>query len=271
MSLGIYPPVSPLLSGFVKCYWTLRTGAGQSRTQQRVIPSGEIQMMFHTGRAFEEQLPGGTVIKQPDSFVCGHKAVFSDVIAGEGSDMLAVVFYPWGLRAFVPFPVSETFNHLVSISEIFSTGVEALEEELRKPGSTIRGRIRAVERFLIERLRPENANMLQRVAESLQSLMNDTAECSVESLAENSFMSIRSLQRSYSDVAGAAPRYFIRIARLRRFLDSLHQQTDALLTGLAYKAGFADQAHLVHECRKLTGMSPGQIRSLMQAGEPGSG
>jgi AraC-like DNA-binding protein len=46
--------------------------------------------------------------------------------------------------------------------------------------------------------------------------------------------------------------------RLRRFL-ALGEEAGGGLATLAAEAGYADQAHLTRECRRLTGRTPAEL------------
>ncbi|MGZ5926613.1 MAG: AraC family transcriptional regulator, partial [Rhizomicrobium sp.] len=50
------------------------------------------------------------------------------------------------------------------------------------------------------------------------------------------------------------------ILRFQRYLEFARTQHREPAAGLAAAAGYADQAHLVRECRRLTLRTPGRIR-----------
>ncbi|WP_306391777.1 helix-turn-helix domain-containing protein [Telluria beijingensis] len=77
-------------------------------------------------------------------------------------------------------------------------------------------------------------------------------------------MSERTLRRRFGESFGYGPRTLERILRYQRFLRSLRAPTTATgaLAALALDAGYADQAHLVRESRRLSGYTPGQWQRL---------
>lgn len=69
-------------------------------------------------------------------------------------------------------------------------------------------------------------------------------------------MSERTLRRRFEDAFGYGPKTLDRILRFHRYRRLQRQQGDASTALLAIEAGYADQAHLIRESRRLTGVTP---------------
>ena len=67
----------------------------------------------------------------------------------------------------------------------------------------------------------------------------------------------RQLRRRFADAVGYGPKTLQRILRFQRFLALAQTRTD--LARLAFEAGYADQAHLTRECRRLAGRTPAEL------------
>ncbi|TIW11321.1 MAG: AraC family transcriptional regulator, partial [Mesorhizobium sp.] len=72
-------------------------------------------------------------------------------------------------------------------------------------------------------------------------------------------MSERTLRRRFEDAFGYGPKTLDRILRFHRFRRMLRQQGEASTALLAIEAGYADQAHLIRESRRLTGVTPSAL------------
>ena len=70
-------------------------------------------------------------------------------------------------------------------------------------------------------------------------------------------MSERQLRRRFADAVGYGPKTLARVLRFQRFLALAGRGDD--LAGLAFEAGYADQAHLTRECRRLSGRTPAEL------------
>jgi AraC-like DNA-binding protein len=67
----------------------------------------------------------------------------------------------------------------------------------------------------------------------------------------------RQLRRRFADAVGYGPKTLQRILRFQRFLALSESESD--LAWLAVEAGYADQAHLTRECRRLSGLPPAAL------------
>jgi AraC-like DNA-binding protein len=83
-------------------------------------------------------------------------------------------------------------------------------------------------------------------------------------LARALAMSERTLRRRFDDCFGYGPKTLDRILRYQRFL-RMARETSEPTAVLAVEAGYADQAHLIGESRRLTGSTPLQLDRLMRA------
>jgi AraC-like DNA-binding protein len=79
-------------------------------------------------------------------------------------------------------------------------------------------------------------------------------------LADDLALSERQLERRFRESVGYGPKTLQRVLRFRRFLSALDDEHD--LARLAYSSGYADQAHLTRESRRLAGLSPAELRRL---------
>jgi AraC-like DNA-binding protein len=83
----------------------------------------------------------------------------------------------------------------------------------------------------------------------------------VEALGSSVGLGERQLRRRFADAVGYGPKTLQRVLRFQRFL-AIAQREDDLAT-VAFAAGYADQAHLTRECRRLAGLPPA---ALLRAG-----
>ncbi|HET8728754.1 MAG TPA: helix-turn-helix domain-containing protein, partial [Alphaproteobacteria bacterium] len=72
-------------------------------------------------------------------------------------------------------------------------------------------------------------------------------------------ISERGLRRRCHDAFGYGPKTLDRILRFQRFLRLARHPGEARLSILAHEAGYADQAHLAREVRRLSGLSPSMV------------
>jgi AraC-like DNA-binding protein len=75
----------------------------------------------------------------------------------------------------------------------------------------------------------------------------------------------RHLRRVIRETTGRGPKYFQRVRRLHYAVSLAEATPSCDWAALAARAGYYDQAHLIHEFTELTGVTPAQLRSERQA------
>jgi AraC-like DNA-binding protein len=88
----------------------------------------------------------------------------------------------------------------------------------------------------------------------------------VDALGGQLGVSERQLRRRFADAVGYGPKTLARVLRFQRFLELARSGDD--LARLALSAGYADQAHLTRETRRLASRTP---RELLLAGATPAG
>lgn len=84
---------------------------------------------------------------------------------------------------------------------------------------------------------------------------------SVENLARRLNEDPRSLRRRFSTQVGMSPKRLQRVFRLQALLRELtHSPATA---DVAARLGFADQAHMIRECRAMTGSTPAALARVL--------
>jgi AraC-like DNA-binding protein len=89
---------------------------------------------------------------------------------------------------------------------------------------------------------------------SLAKLLLSRSFQSVEDLVAASGYSRRQLQRVLQDMVGYSPHDFLKIVRFQR----------AIQSGRAAAEQYSDQSHFIRECKRITGMTPSQLRTTYQ-------
>jgi AraC-like DNA-binding protein len=128
--------------------------------------------------------------------------------------------------------------------------------EAAQPGAATR----LLERELIERL-PRAAPIDPLVEAVVAELRGGQPAPVVAKLAATLGTSERQLHRRCLGAFGYGPKTLDRVLRFQRFLSMARSvpQGGGGLARLAADAGYADQAHLARECRRLGGLPPRRL------------
>jgi AraC-like DNA-binding protein len=94
---------------------------------------------------------------------------------------------------------------------------------------------------------------------------DDGGRVSIPELTAALGLSERTLRRRCESAFGYGPKTLERILRFQQFLGLLRRSTAPRLAELAAASGFADQAHLTREVRRLGGLTPAAFKTQLAA------
>ncbi|MGH7711696.1 MAG: DUF6597 domain-containing transcriptional factor [Vicinamibacterales bacterium] len=125
---------------------------------------------------------------------------------------------------------------------------------------------RILEHALVERLPNVDApdSLVSAVVRAVtRAATNGTAV--VRRLVDELGGSERTLRRRCDEAFGYGPKMLARILRFQKFLRLVHHSDQPWLSMLAIEAGYADQAHLTRESRRLVGFTPRRVVSELRS------
>lgn len=232
-------PAPPALAPWVACAWQL--GAGPAGHVHRVLPDGCMDLLWDDRRGLRAVGPNLT-------------AFLSGMAPGETA--VGIRMRPGGAPP------------------VFGVGAEALREadvpaadlwgdDARRLAAGMEGDRSPAERaqrmlgWLSARARraPRPDPLVAEVARR----MGDDPRTPVARIADDAGIGARHLRRRVVAQVGYGPRRLARVLRLQRAVALAGADPAADLAELAFRAGFADQSHLSHECRDLAGVAPSRL------------
>ena len=89
-------------------------------------------------------------------------------------------------------------------------------------------------------------------------------EYSVRGLAKELGVGVRRMDALFGDHVGLSPKQLLRIFRFQRALALRRAVPSISWASIALRAGYHDQAHLVHEARAISGAAPTEL--LLRSG-----
>lgn len=243
-------PPHPVLAPYVKHYWLLESDDATS--SQRIIPTGHTELLFHRGSPMQ---CGDRLI--PRTSLSGQTFSFADLTPTGSVHIIAVVFHPFGAKAFFEMPVYELAGLIVPADDLRLPSLNELEDRILHAADDDTC-IRLIESFLIRRLNPLKEYNYKRMAAAIHAINLSGGGCSVSQLAETVALSKKQFQRIFNEHIGATPKDFMRIVRFHKALYTLQTTPRIDFTTLAYTCGYYDQAHLINEFKRFSGYTPKQ-------------
>lgn len=135
-----------------------------------------------------------------------------------------------------------------------------VRDSLRKAGSHTA--LDLVEAALTEHLSPVDPGR-SRVAAAVEALEGSPTR-SIAAIAAELGVSHGHLDREFGRVVGLSPRALSRVLRLRALVASIDVYGGVGWTALASELGWFDQAHLIRDFRRFTGVSPGEYAAAIR-------
>jgi len=256
-------PVPPFLRSTFACIWVHRMPEAEA-PPIIVTPDATLDLQWINGR-FRiagpdkepkiERLPAGTTV-------------------------IGFRFRPAVAAAWLGVPASEILGQRLPLTELWGGKADRLGGTI--PGSSdvreLTGQLAAI---LAQRTpAPRTSDRPMQAAYDLVRAGTPTGVPLIPWLRRALAMSERTLRRRFDECFGYGPKTLHRILRYQRYLH-LARATNQPTAMLAAEAGYADQAHLIAESRRLTGSTPAQLALAMRtrwpfkspagAGAPASG
>jgi AraC-like DNA-binding protein len=232
------PP--PALAPYVHCLWVHEVGSGAGRYQQPVLPDGCLDIV-----SFDD---ASTVVAGP-----GTKTVTLELVPGTVT--VGVRFRTGAAPPLLRTDAPDLRDRDVPLADVWGRrGGELTERAAAAPDW--RSRLDVLVEDLTERAR--EASPADPAATGVAAVIAEQPGVSLPVLANRAGMSERQLRRRVEAAVGYPPRTLARILRFQRFLATWRStppdQRD--LATLAALSGYADQAHLTRESRRLAGLPP---------------
>jgi len=262
-------PTEPALVPFVEVFWYF---AGQpAHGRERVLPSGSMQLLVNL---HEDELrtyaADGAARRVGGAVLQGVFRGPEVIDTAQQRTIAGVGFRAGGAFPFFALPASETTGALVALDTLWGRDGAVLRDRLlsaRRPAGAPQAEPLATSAGAVAVLRELEAALLARVA---RPLVPDPAiafavgalerGAAVGSVAERLGMTGKRFGHRFGERIGLTPKRFARVRRFQRVLGSITPGLQVDWARLAAERGFYDQAHLIHDFRAMSGLSPSQYR-----------
>lgn len=230
--------VAPPLRTALVCGWTARVGGGHV-----LVPDGCVDVMW---------LADGRVV------VCGPETAAWPVSTPPGTECVGVRFRPGVAPDVLATPAHVMVDLRVGLDDVLGAA-PARELAGRVADAASPARRLAVLMGAARRWLGDGGGLDPLVTWTARELSRRS--WTIGELADVAGLTDRHLQRRCRTAFGYPPSTLRGILRLQRFmaLARAPHNTALGLAELAHLAGYADQAHLSHDCRRIATMTPSEL------------
>lgn len=197
----------------------------------------------------------------PDFFIYGQIDDFKDIYSLDLS-LVLVVFQPNGLHRLLDISATEIRNQIIPAVDFFGCNGIELREKLIEAKATGQ-RVQLLNDFFSGIVCSKSPVEDMIVSASLDLIFKQRGIVSMSNLTRYTGYTERHIERKFLEAIGMTPKKFSNIVRLHGFLRQL--TTDATresLTMMSYEYGYSDQAHLINQFKKTTGITPREYKKL---------
>jgi AraC-like DNA-binding protein len=245
---GVYRerPPAPALCGHVDRVWTNEL-SGPAEIE--VVPDGCIDI-YWTGSRLQ--------VAGPNTWVVTATIASAAVLAG-------IRFRPGVAVRWLGVSAAELLNTHPALEDCWGRRATARLSEAIAQAKTAMAVAAMLERSLVDRLyRVAPADPMINATVAAAAHETPSPNGIVRELVDDFGWSERTLRRRCQEAFGYGPKTLERILRFQRFLHLLSNSRTPLSV-LAVEAGYADQAHLAREVRRLSGQTPRILMAQLQS------
>jgi AraC-like DNA-binding protein len=252
-----YTPLPPL-SAFVDCMW-YSEGFEGTHQRERLLPNGESGIVFDLReepvRVFDSQDSARFETFAPAVF-CGARTGCFVIETSQQERVIGIQFRPGGAFPFLAMPASEVSNATYSLDDIWPGEAARVRDALMN-ACDVRAMFSVLERALLSRL-VNSSPLHPAIAFAIGCLARPGASARVRDVADRVGLSSRRFMELFREQTGLAPKSFQRVRRFQRVLRTLHADSAENWAAIAYRCGYYDQAHFIHDFRMFSGLTPGE-------------
>jgi AraC-like DNA-binding protein len=248
-------PVSLVLAPHVEHLWMAR-GYLPIRWRNMILPDGAMELIVNLGDPQKlcawNNLTKHTVFR--NSWISGERT--SPIVIDEIGyvHLMGVRLRAGGAWPILGIPLREFTDQVLELETIFGREIEDLRDQLSEaPDDDTRFDL--LESWLVRRLRSRTPPT-RSVSYALRSIEGGWDAVRIGRIAGAIGISHKHLLREFDRCVGLTPKLFARLCAFQRVIRSVGQKAEVDWAGTAVTCGYHDQAHLIHEFRAFSGLTP---------------
>jgi AraC-like DNA-binding protein len=223
---------------------------------ERILPTGQAHLLVNLHEDEFRTYNGPdckTVQATCGAIFAGPHGRSTGLDTKEQRQLIAVEFKHAGAASFFPMPLMDVCDQVIGLDLVWGRDGRLLRERLCEK-LTASEKFALLEAKLLERLKSDLDPAIAAAVKFLEHGVSVLATASRVGLLPKTF------GRHFCHQVGLNPKRFWRVRRMQRVIASVQRPARLDWCAIAAKYGYADQAHLIHDFRDLTGITPSAYR-----------
>jgi AraC-like DNA-binding protein len=233
--------LQPLIEFFYEISWNMAAGEKQ---MVESLPAPSVHLIFMNGEA---EIAGPI------------KRRFSYLMENQGY-LFGAKFWPGAFRMICDASPSKLTDKRLAAGLILGDSVLPVTDAFFCADKTGE-RMSIVQNYLLSLYTP-NEERIPVIKKVFADIARHTSIFTVEQLAAQQKMTVRSLQRLFKEYVGVSPKWAIQLFRLREAAQQMESQNHIDFSRLALELGYSDQAHFSKDFKRITGKTPQSYPSI---------
>jgi AraC-like DNA-binding protein len=225
---------------------------------EAALPDSSVELYFNLGprgRYLTGTVAPGSLPRRAAWVVGPHERPLYVEKETRDCQIVAIRLHPWVVERALGVAAGELCGSLVDLDEFWGSAVDDISGQLHDAPGPL-DRLAIVERAVVAHVARRTPRVDVELARDLCLAGDCVTHSSVASIAARHGLTHRRVIEVFDRAVGLKPKTFYRVRRLRRVLHLVHESPRPTWTAIAHRCGFFDQAHLINDFRKLTGISP---------------
>jgi AraC-like DNA-binding protein len=239
-------PGSPLCF-YVEALWYYE-GYETANQKERVLPTGRFQIVINLSTGL--------------GIVCGMRSQYIDIEPAKIHMVIGVVFRPGGAHGLFDVPASDFYNRIVRLDQVWPAKRAELIDRVRTTMNP-RRKLQILEVGLQELFKRRTLHPAMQCA--LWDFQRRPHVHTVSDFSAEIGLSRRRFSHLFREQIGMTPKLYCRLIRFQEVVRQVRAGGPVNWADIAVAGGYSDQAHLVHEFREFSGLTP---TSYLEAERP---
>ncbi|MEP7377362.1 MAG: helix-turn-helix domain-containing protein [Chitinophagaceae bacterium] len=253
-------PPSPALAAFVRCY-TFRefnTCGSNLIKPWNALHETSLFIFFKDKPVQLINPQTGKIIKRGHyAGVMGLATQYNGEMTFNGCySMFEIIFKSHGFHELFRVSNYEIINRITDAEDIFDSTILSFFEQL-SVAKGINEMCAIANRYLLGYLNKQKLYYKNNQITAISDLiLKNCGIVSMDRLAYNANMSLRTFERHFIDQVGISPKLYSCITRFNHAFDLKLRNPDKDWTAIAHESGYFDQMHLIKDFKRFTGNTP---------------
>ena len=241
----------PPLARWVKSIWCAQGTQLEFAAPEPIVPDGCVEMVFNLADRFADRRG-----PQPLDLIAGQMTGPVTAIATGDVDLIGVRFWPGRAGTALRTPMWQLRDQLIDASGVLSGSAQLVEVLRDLP---LGQRIDYLSATLSQRFGSRPSRSTTAVDHALALIDAQRGSIAIDAVARRVGFTRRHLERRFKDEVGLGMKHFARIIRVHAAIRMVDDQRMRNGADIAAQCGYSDQAHLIRECKALTGQTPARL------------